>query len=48
MFSNDLQLVVDRRCDVVESDLVDYYNTELVWLIDNHAPVVEKNYYKKE
>ena len=29
-FSTDLQLVVDRSYDVVESDLVDYYNAELV------------------
>ena len=42
MFSTDLQLVVDRSYDVVESDLVDYYNAELVQLIDKHAPVVEK------
>ena len=39
LFSTDLQLVVDMKFnDVVESDLVDYYNAELVRLIDKHAP----------
>ena len=47
MFSNDLQLVVDRSYDVVESDLVDYYSAELVSLIDKHAPVVEKTIIKR-
>ena len=47
MFSNDLQLVVDRSYDVVELDLVDYYNAELVRLIDKHAPVVEKTITKR-
>ena len=47
MFSNDLQLVVDRSYDVVESDLVGYYNAELVRLIDKHAPVVEKTITKR-
>ena len=47
MFSNDLQSVVDRSYDVVESDLVDYYNAELGRLIDKHAPVVEKTITKR-
>ena len=34
--------------NVVESDLVDYYNAEFVRLIDIHAPLVEKNNDKKE
>ena len=42
MISKDLQSVVDRSYNVVESDLVDYYNAELVRLIDIHAPLVEK------
>ena len=47
MFSKDLQSVVDRSYNVVESDLVDYYNAELVRLIDIHAPLVEKTITKR-
>ena len=45
--SDNLQLVVDRSYDVVESDLADYYNVELVRVIDKHAPVVEKSITKR-
>ena len=45
--SDDLQLVVDRSYDVVGSDLADYYNVELVKLINKHAPVVDKSITKR-
>ena len=45
--SDDVQLVVDRNYDVVESGLADYYNVELVRLMDKHAPVVEKSITKR-
>ena len=39
--------MVNRSDDVVESGLADYYNVELVRLIDKHAPVVEKTITKR-
>ena len=47
MFSKDLQSMVDRSYNVVESNLVDYYNAELVRLMDIHAPLVEKTITKR-
>ena len=47
MFSKDLQLMVDRSYNVAESDLVDYYNAELLRLIDIHVPLVEKTTTKR-
>ena len=41
-FSDDLPSVVDRSNDIVESGLADYYNVEMVRLIDKHASVVKK------
>ena len=46
--SHDLQSVVNRRYDVVESGLADNYNIELVRLINKHAPVVEKSITKRK
>ena len=45
--SDDLQFIVDRSHDVVESGLADYYNVELVRFINKHAPVVEKSINKR-
>ena len=45
--SDDLQSVVDRSYDVAESGLADYYNVELVRLINKHAPVIEKSVTKR-
>ena len=47
MFSKDLQSLVDSCYNVAELDLVDYYNAELVRLIDIHAPLVEKTITKR-
>ena len=45
--SDDLQSVIDSSYDIVVSGLADYYNIELVRLINKHAPVVEKSITKR-